>query len=280
MKYTVKWLEENLGVTRKALRNYEDKGLIDKATIQNPDNKYRQYSEEDIERIWGYRVLQSVGYSLNEIADMIQNEDFDFQNSINEKIEELERKKTEIEQYIGFAKTLKLTGTFPLPKEMGSIRFEDFIKSAWEYWNVDSDPQMEKLQSLFDVIQNKPESEWTENDFKLIETMLSELDVDLFELLLIDEYYAKLLELKELEVSDTRVQREVDLIYNYYCEHILPEDIAENMTPQKFSRNIVLSFTTGDLSAINKSKYGKENCEFITEALAYFGGYPSASEIY
>lgn len=279
MKYTVKWLEENLGVTRKALRNYEDKGLIDKTTIQNPDNKYREYSDEDIERIWGYRVLQSVGYSLNEIADMIQNEDFDFRTSLNGKIEELERKKFEIEHYISFAKTLKLTGTFPLPKEMGSIRFEEFIKYAWEYWNVDSDPQMGKLQSLVDAIQNKPESEWTENEFELMETMLSELDVDLFELLIIDEYYTKLLELKELDVSDTRVQREVDLIYNYYCKYLLPEDIAGNMTPQKFSRYIVLSFTAGDLSVINERKFGKENCGFITEALAHFGGYSSADEI-
>lgn len=30
MKYTVNWVEKNLGVTRKALRIYEEKGLMDK----------------------------------------------------------------------------------------------------------------------------------------------------------------------------------------------------------------------------------------------------------
>jgi hypothetical protein len=113
-----------------------------------------------------------------------------------------------------------------------------------------------------------------------METILSDNDVDLVELLIIDEYYTKLLELKELDASDTRVQKEVDLIYNYYCKYLFPEGIVGNMTPQKFARYIVLSFTAGDLSVINERKFGKENCEFITEALAYFGGYSSVDEIY
>lgn len=62
MKYTVNWVEKNLGVTRKVLRIYEEKGLMDKTTFQNPDNKYREYSYEDIERIWCYRLLQGVGF--------------------------------------------------------------------------------------------------------------------------------------------------------------------------------------------------------------------------
>lgn len=34
MKYTVNWVEKNLGVSRKTLRIYEDKGLMDKTTFQ------------------------------------------------------------------------------------------------------------------------------------------------------------------------------------------------------------------------------------------------------
>ena len=86
MKYTVNWVQKNLGVTRKTLRNYEEKGLMDKTTFQNPDNKYREYSDQDIEKIWLYRLLQGVGYSLDEIVEMTQNTDFDFQASLSEKI--------------------------------------------------------------------------------------------------------------------------------------------------------------------------------------------------
>ena len=85
VKYTVNWVEKNLGVTRKTLRIYEEKGLMDKTTFQNPDNRYREYSDQDIERIWFYRLLQGIGYSLNEIVEMIQTADFDFYASISAK---------------------------------------------------------------------------------------------------------------------------------------------------------------------------------------------------
>lgn len=279
MKYTVNWVEKNLGVTRKTLRNYEVKGLMDKTTIQNPDNKYREYSDEDIERIWCYRLLQGVGYSVNEIVDMTQNEDFDFQTSLSEKVKDLEEKKSEIEQYIGFAKALKLTGSFPLPKEMGSIRFEEFIKYAREYWNVNADLQMSTTHNLLETMLNKPESEWTEAELEQMATILSDLDVDLADIFIIDEYYTELVARKELGASDTAVQTLVNLLYRYYCEHVFPEEFIEGMTPHKFARYIVRLFTVGDVSIINERNYGKDGCKFITDALACFGGYSRVNEI-
>ena len=86
MKYSVNWVEKNLGLSRKVLRIYEEKGLMDKSTFQNPENKYREYSDKDIEQIWCYRMLQGVGYTLNDIVEMTQNVDFDFQVSLSERI--------------------------------------------------------------------------------------------------------------------------------------------------------------------------------------------------
>jgi len=44
MKYTADWIEKNIGVTRKALRIYEDKGLLE--PNRNPNNNYREYGDE------------------------------------------------------------------------------------------------------------------------------------------------------------------------------------------------------------------------------------------
>lgn len=277
MKYTVNWVEKNLGVTRKALRIYEEKGLMDKTTFQNPGNKYREYSEEDIERIWCYRLLQGVGYSLNDIVEMTQKADFDFQASLSEKIADLERKQSEIEQYIGFAKALKLTGSFPLPKEMGSIRFDDFIKYAREYWNVNTDPQMSKMHNLVETILNNNETEFTEENLEQVVAAFGDFDVDDF--LIIHEFYTELAERKELGAIHPEVQSLVNLIYSYYYDHFFPTDIKNSMTPQKFVRYIVRSFTFGDVAVIQERNYGKDGCKFIAEALAHFGGYSSVNEI-
>ena len=64
MGYKVKWVEDNLGVTRKALRGFEEAGLMPK----NIGRQYRDYDEDDIDRIWTIRVLQGMGYKLKEIV--------------------------------------------------------------------------------------------------------------------------------------------------------------------------------------------------------------------
>lgn len=277
MKYTVNWVQKNLGVTRKTLRNYEEKGLMDKTTFQNPDNKYREYSDQDIEKIWLYRLLQGVGYSLDEIVEMTQNTDFDFQASLSEKIIDLERKKSEIEQYIGFAKAIKLTGSFPYPKEMGSIRFDDFIKYARETWNIDTDPQITSMLELGETILNK--SEFTEADVRQAEALLVGYGHDPEAIRILGMYYNLLVTYKELGISHPVVQTLADLIYSHHCEHFFAAEEVENMTPQKFGRAVVRSFTVGDIAVMQERSYGKNGCKFIAEAFANFGGYSSIEDI-
>lgn len=275
MKYTVNWVEKNLGVTRKALRIYEEKGLMDKSTFQNPENKYREYSDKDIERIWCYRMLQGVGYSLNEIVEMTKNVEFDFQTSLSKKIIDLERKRTEIEQYIGFTEALKLLGSFPYPKEMGSIKFDDFIKQAREYWNVNTDPKIASLKDLSETFLSK--SEMTDEDVQEVEALMDGFEIE--DVLILSEYYNSLVERKELGISHPVVQTLANHIYRFYCDRFFPADVVESMTPQKFARYVVRLFTVGDIAVMQERGYGKDGCKFIAEALAYFGGYTSIYDI-
>ena len=49
MGYSVKWVVENLGITRDMLRYYEKEKRLPTNESRNPANKYRDYSDEDIE---------------------------------------------------------------------------------------------------------------------------------------------------------------------------------------------------------------------------------------
>ena len=106
MGYKVKWVEDNLGVTRKALRVFEKAGLMP----ENKGGQYRDYDDDDIDRIWTIRVLQGMGYSIKEICNMVSDDEFDFDTSISQKVEQLEEKKVELERHLGYAKTIKLIG--------------------------------------------------------------------------------------------------------------------------------------------------------------------------
>lgn len=52
---------------------------------RNEGGQYRKYDEEDIHRIWYIKVLQAMGFTLNEIADMINNEECDFDTLLAKK---------------------------------------------------------------------------------------------------------------------------------------------------------------------------------------------------
>ena len=172
MGYKVKWVEENLGVSRKALRNFEKHGLMP----ANEGGAYRDYSDEDIERIWAIRLFQGMGYTLKELFKLSESDDFDFDASLEKKIQELENEKAKIERHLGYAQHIKLTGRFPSrPKNMGTITFEEFQEKSLNQWNVNSDPEAKKYQEIANLILNISEDELKDTDIGRLFEFLIEL---------------------------------------------------------------------------------------------------------
>ena len=62
MGYSAKWVRDKLGVTRDMIRYYEKEDLIPIRSSRNPANNYRDYSDEDIERIWSIKLLIGIGF--------------------------------------------------------------------------------------------------------------------------------------------------------------------------------------------------------------------------
>lgn len=276
MGYKVKWVEENLGVTRKALRNFEKLGLMP----SNEGGAYRDYSDEDIDRIWTIRLLQGMGYSLREIVDISKDENFDFYRSIEKKIEELEEKKTTIEKHLGYAQTIKLTGRFPSrPKVMGSVTFGDFHEKSLNEWNINSDPEIKKHKELADLLFNTPEDELKDTDIgRLLDYLLNLqkmlTNTDLF--MLEKAIPAEIIKRKDKGAANDEVQLLVKMIYESLLDNI-PE--LENMTLNQFVRFESSSYIYGDIARMKEKEYGKEGCKFIADAIAVFGGYSSYEEV-
>ena len=219
MGYKVKWIEDNLGVTRKALRVFEKASLMP----ENEGSRYRDYDDDDIDRIWTIRVLQGMGYSIKEISDMVSDDEFDFDASISQKVVQLEAKMTELKRHLGYAKTIKLTGRFPLrPKKMGDQKFEQFQNDAIERWNISDDPQGEAYAQLAETILSKPTEEWNNSDLghmlSVLE-MVKNMDLDL---LLAEHVLPKAIcKRKDLGANHPDIQLMVKLIYenqNALCQ--------------------------------------------------------------
>lgn len=270
MGYKVKWIVEHLGITRKALLVYEDKGLMPK----NEDGKDRNYSDEDVDRIWEIKVLQGMGYSLAEIsniANLDKNTEFDFIESITQKIKKLESDKAKIEQSIGYAKMIQLTGRFPArPKEMGSIKIQEFQEKSKEAWNVLHHPEMESTQNYLTQLLNQPIETWGETELGTVLNMLVDLgthQAEIEESMAVHTLQKAIIARSDQGTSSPEVQLLVKILY----EQI--QAINESWTPQQFGRLYSSGFMEGQLSQLNQQTYGIEGCAFLADAIAIFGGY-------
>lgn len=286
------WIETNMGITRKTIDLYEKLGFIH--PTKNPNNgKYREFSEDDLKQIWHIKFFVQLEFSLEEIKNMLSNPNFDFHKAIEEKIEKMEAEKDRLEQLIGLAKFIKVTGQFPsVPKEMGSIKFEDFLKYSCEALSVDSDPQSsvvyemlqsaiskpdekwnyEGIQQFFENILAKPESEWNDEDMLSIAGFLKNIldETNLESMFILRSYWKELASLSQHEVSSPEVQEVVKKMYDLEKKSVFCE-YSEVITPKWYAKHVPSYFMDSDMATLNEKNLGKENCEFIVKAVEYFG---------
>lgn len=280
MGYKVKWVEDNLGVTRKALRGFEKAGLMPK----NRNSQYRDYGDDDLDCIWMIRVLQGMGYSIKEIVEMFSDKEFDFDSSISKKIAELEEKKEELERHLGYAKTIKLTGRLPSrPKRMGDVKFEDFQRDAIDKWNILEDPQGESYAKFVDMIINKVPEEWDNSNLGQMISMIEMIETIDIDFLLAEYVLPKAIcKRKSLGANHPDIQLMVKIMYENFNDLCKSQD-REIETPVKlFARLYSSSYLVGDISKLKlkTGDYTEEDCEFIADAISVFGGYKNFNELY
>ena len=248
---------------------------------KNKDSQYRDYDDDDIDRIWTIRILQGMGYTIKEIVNMVRDEEYDFDDSIAKKVSQLEAEKKKLERHLGYARAIKLTGRFPSrPKEMGKVRCEDFQNNAIEKWNILNDPQEEFYANLAETMLDKPPEEWENSDlgrmFSVIEK-IKNIDIDV---LLVEYVLPKAIcKRKELGAGHPDIQFMVKLIYENQNALGIAYDMNEKMTIRQFARFYSSSYLAGDVARLKANDYSKDDCEFIAEAVSVFGGYKSHDEL-
>ena len=68
--YTIQEVSEKTGLTAHTLRYYEKEGLL--PGVERTQGGFRQYSDEDLERLFHICCLKSTGMSIQEIARFVR----------------------------------------------------------------------------------------------------------------------------------------------------------------------------------------------------------------
>lgn len=275
MGHKIKWIEENLGISRESVRHYKDKGLFIKC--QDVGANCYEYSDEEIQRIWCIKLLLAIGYSTDEVKEILETPEFDFYDSISVNIEKLKNMKQDLEQYIQFAETIKTTGRMPDVEKLRSTKFRDFINSAGGSWNLYSDSKMAKTA---DIVKKMAEGKENMVAEELLENGAIWSNEEVIVAVNVGAYYRLLIELSNNDYKSENVQAVVKLLYKFLSENTEMTQYKEKFTPRKFADHFAVTFVPGsDIAKLNLKEFGTEPSLFIANAIAYFGGYDSVNDI-
>jgi MerR family copper efflux transcriptional regulator len=95
-RITIGTLASSAGVNVETVRFYERKGLL--AQPERPNKGFRRYSEEALKRLRFIRSARELGFTLNEISELLSLRESpsatceDVRIRAREKIEEIDRK--------------------------------------------------------------------------------------------------------------------------------------------------------------------------------------------
>lgn len=137
MSYTVKELSKISGVTPRALRWYDEIGILKPAYYG--ENGYRYYEEKQLLLLQQILFYRELDFSLDEIKQILSGKDFEIVSSLLSQKEKLMQRLDKTDQLI---KTID--------KTLSHIRGKSTMKKEEFYYGVDSEKQREYEQYLID----------------------------------------------------------------------------------------------------------------------------------
>lgn len=132
-------VETLVNITKKNIRFYEEQGLI--APRRNLENGYRDYCEEDVQRLQQIKLLRKLGVSIEEIRQML-NGNHTVGDGMRRHLITLERERQNLDQSITFCRNLQ---NMNMP--LGSLDASEVLR------------EMEEMEKGGTTFQNKQKND-------------------------------------------------------------------------------------------------------------------------
>ena len=100
-------VEELVGITKKNIRFYEEKGLLN--PVRNAENGYREYSEEDVAVLQKIKLLRQLSVPIEEILKLQQGY-LTLEDCMRRHVITLDREEENIKQKKSVCKQLEMSG--------------------------------------------------------------------------------------------------------------------------------------------------------------------------
>lgn len=266
-------VSKSIGVSKRTLQFYDEIGLL--LPSGYTEAGYRLYDDVAVEKLWKILLLREMGYPLRDIKRIMDDPDFDLRNSIEKHIDRLTKEKERLENLIGYASIIKMTGVIPFNfEEYGDLTFDEFIEDSKKTWNMNvllenADGEnnlfdyefLIKFQRLAEESLNQPEKGLNEDEINSIaERLFDIIDPDM--LLRLQEYIDEFKNLIGKDVNSKEVQEHVGEVFDH-INHLTDRSMSLNGF-SLYGQTFALG---GDFGMMNTKHLGEETTDFIAKAI-------------
>ena len=177
--YTIGRLSKHTGVTVRTLDYYDEIGLMKPSS--KTEGGHRLYSEVDVLRLERILALKYMGFSLEQIKDILENSPSTWQESIQQQLEFIRREQERLQMLeqalLGVSYSIEIEGEINWQIIFSIIQLyqqdpDDILKPYEDYLNQD---EMKKIMDM--NVQNMSEDDiraW----MKVIHDIKNNLDID------------------------------------------------------------------------------------------------------
>lgn len=139
---TIKEVEQELGIPRATVRFYEKEGLLDP---KREENGYRDYSENDVDKLKKIIILRKLGIAVGDIEDIFDGAKT-MPEALAENLNNLQKQMEELKGAMNLCRRMQEDGL-----ELASFRAED-------YWTI-MEEEEKKGHPFMDIAKDIVETE-------------------------------------------------------------------------------------------------------------------------
>lgn len=130
---TVRQVSARTGVTVRTLHHYDAVGLLH--PVQVTEAGYRLYDDAALERLQSILLFRELGFSLREIAAILDSPAYDQRRALRQQIELLRLKKEHLDRLIALACELETEGVRRLDfSAFDTSRIDEYAAQAKAAW--------------------------------------------------------------------------------------------------------------------------------------------------
>lgn len=235
-------LERMTGITKQNIRFYEKKGLIHPK--RNLGNNYREYTQEDVKTLQVIKILRKLDMPIEDIHQILSGE-IEVGAAVQKHLEELTKKKSELESCISICKSLCHAELKTLDVDRVLSQMNDLEEKGGFFMSIINDYKQVRKEEEMRKFTFRPDT-MVMNAHEFTDALLAYANENNLDIVITKEGMYPVFTINDVEYTAERVIGRFGAVV--HCEMTHPETLIDhNITKGK--RNIY-KFIMGNMLGI------------------------------